>query len=139
MREKPGYIDKKIGIKINLRRTALGLSQKDLANKIGVTFQQVQKYEQGKNRVTLTRLISISNSLNIQIDYFLKDCINTNLESYSHESEGIPFIDTKEATQLIDAYSSIKSSESRKHTLEMIRAISKATQQANKKNKTIHD
>src|SRR5206468_12374963 len=69
----PDPIDIHVGKRIKLRRTLLHISQEQLAGDIGVTFQQVQKYESGHNRVSASRLFDISRVLNCPIAYFFED------------------------------------------------------------------
>ena len=66
----PNPVDIHVGLKVRERRTLLGLSQTQLANMLGITFQQVQKYERGKNRISCSRLVDLSSVLDIEIDYF---------------------------------------------------------------------
>jgi transcriptional regulator with XRE-family HTH domain len=69
----PDPVDIHVGKRIKLRRTLLHISQEQLAGDIGVTFQQVQKYESGHNRVSASRLFDISRVLNCPIAYFFED------------------------------------------------------------------
>src|SRR5258706_3444647 len=69
----PDPIDIHVGKRVKLRRTLLHISQEQLAHDIGVTFQQVQKYESGHNRVSASRLFDISRVLNCPIGYFFED------------------------------------------------------------------
>lgn len=69
----PDPIDIHVGKRIKLRRTLLHISQEQLAGDIGVTFQQVQKYESGHNRVSASRLFDIARVLNGPIEYFFED------------------------------------------------------------------
>ncbi|MGJ5149826.1 helix-turn-helix domain-containing protein [Bradyrhizobium sp. HKCCYLR1023] len=64
-------IDNQVGANIRLRRMALGMSQSALADKLGITFQQVQKYEKGNNRVTIGRLAQIAAALQVSAGFFL--------------------------------------------------------------------
>jgi transcriptional regulator with XRE-family HTH domain len=64
-------INKAIGRRLRIRRQILGLTQTDIGNRIGVSFQQVQKYERGTNRISATMLCEISNVLETNLDYFL--------------------------------------------------------------------
>jgi transcriptional regulator with XRE-family HTH domain len=64
-------VDTRIGAKINELRLALGTTRQDLAGQIGVTHQQLQKYERGVNRITVSRLIDISKCLDVPIDTFI--------------------------------------------------------------------
>jgi transcriptional regulator with XRE-family HTH domain len=66
----PNPIDVHVGSRIRLRRTLLGISQERLAEAIGLTFQQVQKYERGMNRVSSSRLVDLANALDVTIQYF---------------------------------------------------------------------
>ncbi len=70
-----GAVDKRIGNKINQLRVSMGVTRQELSDKIGVTHQQLQKYEQGTNRVTASRLIDISNALQVSVMYFFEDFI----------------------------------------------------------------
>ena len=70
---QPNPIDIHVGNRIRLRRTILGWSQEKLAAMLGLTFQQVQKYERGSNRVGASRLWDIGNVLNVPINFFFED------------------------------------------------------------------
>lgn len=69
---KPNNVDIHVGSQIRARRVALGLSQKAVAESIGLTFQQVQKYENGKNRIGASRLFDICKALNVDPGYFFE-------------------------------------------------------------------
>lgn len=69
----PNPVDKHVGNRIRLRRTILGYSQQFMARKLGLTFQQVQKYEKGCNRVGASRLWDISKVLEVPMEYFFED------------------------------------------------------------------
>jgi transcriptional regulator with XRE-family HTH domain len=71
--KQPDPVDIHVGKRIKLRRTMLKISQDQLANEIGVTFQQVQKYESGHNRVSASRLFNIANFMTCPISYFFED------------------------------------------------------------------
>ena len=66
-------IDVHVGARIRLRRTLLGISQERLAEAIGLTFQQVQKYEKGSNRVSSSRLVDLANVLDVSVPYFFEE------------------------------------------------------------------
>lgn len=76
-----GPIDAHVGARICARRRLLQLSQKEMADRLGITFQQVQKYEKGVNRIGAGRLYSIATILGVDIDYFYDDFA---IEEYSH-------------------------------------------------------
>ena len=69
----PNPIDVHVGARIRLRRTLLGISQTTLADALGLTFQQVQKYERGGNRVSSSRLVDMANALEVSIPYFFEE------------------------------------------------------------------
>ncbi len=69
----PNPIDVHVGTRIRLRRTMLGLSQEKLAEELGITFQQVQKYERGLNRVGASRLWDLAQVLNVGVSFFYED------------------------------------------------------------------
>ncbi|MFQ5348268.1 MAG: helix-turn-helix domain-containing protein [Rhodothalassiaceae bacterium] len=69
----PNPIDAHVGSRVRLRRTLLGLSQEKLANALGLTFQQVQKYERGLNRIGSSNLYKISKVLNVPVGFFFED------------------------------------------------------------------
>jgi transcriptional regulator with XRE-family HTH domain len=68
-----GPIDRRVGARIRRRRETIGLSQEKLARQIGITFQQIQKYEKGSNRIGSGRLQEIANALDVPISYFFAD------------------------------------------------------------------
>jgi len=94
-------IDVKVGKRIELRRKLLKMTQKDLSKKIGVTFQQLQKYEQGFNRVSASRLWLISQALGTDINFFFMD-----VPSRTFEENDVML--QQKSLELIMAYSKIK-------------------------------
>src|SRR5271165_6420017 len=70
---KPNPIDAHVGARVRLRRTLLGMSQEKLGEAIGLTFQQVQKYERGANRIGASRLYDLSNVLDVPVSFFFDD------------------------------------------------------------------
>ena len=69
-------VDKYVGNRLRERRVELGYSQTEIAVKLGLTFQQVQKYERGYNRVSASRLHDLTKILNVEIEYFFEDIWN---------------------------------------------------------------
>src|SRR6266704_1067410 len=84
---RPSPIDVHVGSRIRLRRTLLGLSQERLGDALGLTFQQVQKYERGANRVGASRLFDLSRVLDVPISFFFDDMPETLSASYSGSSQ----------------------------------------------------
>ena len=75
-KKSPNAGDRHVGMRIRMRRTVLGMSQERLGELLGITFQQVQKYEKGTNRVGAGRLIDIAKALNVPITYFFEGYAN---------------------------------------------------------------
>lgn len=69
----PADIDRSVGNRVRLRRKTVGLSQTELGQAIGLTFQQVQKYEQGANRISASKLYQIATVLTAPVEYFFAD------------------------------------------------------------------
>ena len=70
MKKAPNPIDRHVGSRVRMRRMMLGMSQEKLGDALGLTFQQVQKYEKGTNRIGASRLQQISNSLQVPVSFF---------------------------------------------------------------------
>ncbi|MGE0830194.1 MAG: helix-turn-helix domain-containing protein, partial [Hyphomonadaceae bacterium] len=66
----PNTLDHKIGLKVRSRRLEIGMSQERLAEKLGVTFQQIQKYEKGVNRIAASRLFGVAKALDVPVGFF---------------------------------------------------------------------
>ncbi len=69
----PRPVDVHVGARVRLRRTLLGMNQTKLSEKLGLTFQQVQKYENGKNRISASRLYDLSRVFDVSIEHFFED------------------------------------------------------------------
>jgi transcriptional regulator with XRE-family HTH domain len=101
-------LDIALGARIRIRRKSLGLSQDDLASQIGLTFQQIQKYERGANRVSFSRLVDIARTLKCRVQDLIGDL---DVEGEVSDQVAIEAVQLKEtgAVELIKAYSSILS------------------------------
>src|ERR1700677_2015913 len=71
-KKAPNPIDKHVGSRVRMRRMMLGMSQEKLGNNLGLTFQQVQKYEKGTNRIGASRLQQISHILQVSVSFFFE-------------------------------------------------------------------
>ncbi|WP_375695880.1 helix-turn-helix domain-containing protein [Bartonella sp. AC67GZZY] len=87
-KKTPHFNDISVGEKIRDRRKFMGISQTELGNKLGVSFQQIQKYEKGSNRVGAGRLQEIANILDVHISFFYTDISQKRNISYPYD-EGI--------------------------------------------------
>lgn len=102
-------LDIALGARIRIRRKSLGLSQDDLAVKVGLTFQQIQKYERGANRVSFSRLVEIARTLKCRVQDLIGDLDVEGEVSDQVAAEAVQLKETG-ALELIRAYSSIRSS-----------------------------
>jgi transcriptional regulator with XRE-family HTH domain len=128
MNKSPNPIDKYVGSRIRMRRLMLRISQTDLANALGVTFQQVQKYEKGANRVSASRLQQIAVFLGVSVPFFFEDLPDSSRKAnrgadISRTSE---FLSTREAVALVRAFMAIKSQKLRHSVVQLIEEIADA-------------
>jgi transcriptional regulator with XRE-family HTH domain len=107
-KRRAGAEDVEIGRKIRALRLERGLSQSALADGIGLTFQQVQKYEKGTNRVSASKLQRIADLLNIPVMFFYGG-MSTRGRKRDTADAGMAFLQSKGAVRLIRAYSEISS------------------------------
>lgn len=126
-------VDVHVGGKVKTRRLILGLSQEELAHAIGLTFQQVQKYEKGTNRISVSRLMDISRALKTPVDYFLggvatmqgkKTVIKGFSDTKQAGLEGDPMT-RRDVLELVRAYQQIGKPQLKKQLLEMAKAMAK--------------
>ncbi len=119
-------VDSHVGGRVRLRRKFLRLSQDDLAQKIGLTFQQVQKYERGTNRVSASKLFEIARVLKVPIGYFFdgfgSDTGRTPDETRSGQATDT-FLMTPEGVELAEAFPRVLSEQKRRTVLELVRAL----------------
>jgi transcriptional regulator with XRE-family HTH domain len=107
-KRRAGSEDIEIGRKIRALRLQRGLSQTSLAEGIGLTFQQVQKYEKGANRVSAGRLQKIADMLDIPVTFFYGAASETQRKRESR-ADGLAYLQTKGAMRLMRAYGEINS------------------------------
>ncbi|MEM8772196.1 MAG: helix-turn-helix domain-containing protein [Pseudomonadota bacterium] len=124
----PDDIDKHVGARIRLRRIRLGMSQEALGKSLGLTFQQVQKYEKGANRVGAGRLFQLSEVLEVPIQFFyddIGDMIGA-ATGFAEDEPTDPFMDlvnSPDGIQLCRYFSEIEDAKVRKRVLELVRSI----------------
>ena len=122
-------VDAHIGQKIRARRNLLGLSQTELANAAGITFQQIQKYEKGTNRVGASRLQQFSEALGVPPSYFFDGAptvgkkISAPQEGELSEGSIISFLGTREGAALVRAFLAIKEKPIRQNLIEFIASL----------------
>jgi transcriptional regulator with XRE-family HTH domain len=112
-----GKPDIEMGKKIRLRRVEQRISQSDLGEKLGVSFQQVQKYEKGVNRVGASRLQQIAAALDVPVTFFYDS------DTKTREVESLLFLDSAFSLRLLRAYSRIKSQAVQRQLVTLMEAI----------------
>ncbi|MBS0639288.1 MAG: helix-turn-helix transcriptional regulator [Acetobacteraceae bacterium] len=133
---RPSPIDVHVGSRIRLRRTLLGMSQERLGDSLGLTFQQVQKYERGVNRVGASRLFDLSRVLDVPISFFFDDMPDSLAASFGGSPQrrgggaadaGDPFGDDtlsrRETLELVRAYYRITDPSVRKRVFDLIKSM----------------
>lgn len=123
--QAPNPIDRHVGLRIRMRRKELGISQERLAASIGLTFQQVQKYERAANRVSASKLWEMARALSTNISYFYEglgevaEAPGSNLPRESMQN----FLLTPEGMELASAFPKIAKSRVRRKILDLVRAM----------------
>ncbi|UPT62873.1 MAG: helix-turn-helix domain-containing protein [Hyphomonadaceae bacterium JAD_PAG50586_4] len=117
-------IDRKIGQRVRTRRLEIGMSQERLAELLGVTFQQVQKYEKGVNRIAASRLYDIAASLDMPAARFFENLSGGRVGVAEDRQEFVEDVmATPEGAQLMSLFSSIKSLKVRRRVVELVKAL----------------
>ena len=117
-------IDKCVGQRIKAQRHLSGVSQIEMADVLGVTFQQVQKYESGANRVSAGRLYEVSRFLNVPVSYFFEDCEEKSDKKRTHILNADIFED-RETIEMVRYYHSIKDKKLQRNLLSFMKTLSK--------------
>lgn len=133
---RPSPIDVHVGSRIRLRRTLLGMSQERLGEALGLTFQQVQKYERGVNRVGASRLFDLSRVLDVPISFFFDDMPDSLANAYGGQTSRRPSgfadmqdgfgddtLNRRETLELVRAYYRITDPAVRKRVFELIKSM----------------
>lgn len=130
--KKPNPIDIHVGSRVRLRRMLLSMSQEKLGSQMGLTFQQIQKYEKGTNRIGASRLHHIAQILEVPVQFFFDDAplaagqtegkggmSEPKMENFLYE-----FISTRDGLELIRAFVSIQDPKIRKRVVDLVRTLS---------------
>ena len=136
----PDNIDKHVGQRLKTRRLLLGMSQENMADQVGITFQQVQKYERGTNRISASRLLKFSKILDVPVNFFYEGIEESSIlsqsatlgmsdnkqEPFSHsKNSDLPsdILNKKETLDLVRNYYSITDPEMRKMVVKIIKSM----------------
>ena len=129
--ERPNPIDIHVGSRVRLRRNLLGMSQEKLGEALGLTFQQIQKYERGANRIGASRLFEMSKVLGVTVSYFFEDISDESTAHAPGLAEGAePFADDpmkrRETLELVRAYYRIRDGRIRRRVFDLLKTLSNA-------------
>jgi len=124
-------MDVHVGARVRLRRMLLGMSQEKLGEHLGLTFQQVQKYEKGVNRIGASRLFELSKVLGVPVQYFydeapsglLREAAAPGFAESGRESYVGDFLATREGLELNKAFSRITDPKVRKAICDLVRSL----------------
>lgn len=133
---RTSMIDLYLGKRLRIARITKNLSQHDLAKKVGITFQQIQKYEKGLNRISASRLYKFVKILGVTLDFFFdgidsimnqedgENVDQINLSLHEGEADGVTIDwDSKETIVLLRSYYSIKNDNARNKILDLVKII----------------
>ena len=134
----PNPVDVHVGARVRLRRTLLGLSQEKLGEAIGLTFQQVQKYERGANRIGASRLYDLSRVLQVPVSYFFEEMSDEVAAKSPGQLRGVTQeqdtyepdpMAKRETLELVRAYYRIKDPQVRRRVFDLAKALAAADEQ----------
>jgi len=123
LKKSTSTVDKEIGSRVRMRRMLIGMSQEKLGEMLGLTFQQVQKYEKGANRISVSRLLDIAGILGVDIHYFY-DGLSSQKGGVGFAEEAAPpyvsdFMNAPEGHQLMKAFMTIKNPKVRRTIIQL--------------------
>lgn len=125
----PEPVDLHVGSRIRFRRKLLGLSQTQLADSLGITFQQIQKYERGSNRVSASKLYETAKTLQVSIAYFFEGLNDPAAAPPEGTAADYPqqaineFLATSEGIELALAFPKVKTGRTRRRILDLVRTM----------------
>lgn len=126
-KKQPNPIDIHVGSRVRLRRMMLSMSQEKLGESLGITFQQIQKYEKGTNRIGASRLQHIAAVLEVPVSFFFEDAPGNTPEGGFAESRPAAFVteflSSAEGLQLNKAFVRISDPKVRRKVVELVRAL----------------
>ena len=126
-KKAPNPIDKHVGSRVRMRRMMLSMSQEKLGDALGLTFQQVQKYEKGTNRIGASRLQQIAHILQVPVSFFFEGAPHSAGHGGMNEASSpdyvADFLATSDGLSLTKAFMRIKSSKLRRRIVDLVEQI----------------
>lgn len=128
MTKRPNPIDVHVGGRVKMRRMLIGMSQEKLGDQLGLTFQQVQKYEKGSNRIGASRLWDLARILEVPVHYFFDGLSGDHApaEGFAEQPQQdyfLQFVNSSEGIQLIKAFAGIEDPRVRRALLSLVRSL----------------
>ena len=118
-------VDRHIGLRLRSRRLAVQMTQTDLADALGVTFQQVQKYEKGSNRVSASTLMQLAETLQVPIAYFFEGLQPEGTRGKGAYEEWVEFLAMPDGHALFNAFRNIEKREMRRALIDLVERLGK--------------
>ena len=128
VQKSPSPVDKHVGSRVRMRRMMLDLSQTTLGDALGITFQQVQKYEKGINRISASRLHQVCHTLQVPVSFFFEEMLDVPAAAISIDRQSSPdrftdFMATREGLTLAKAFMQINSVQLRRRIVDLVKQI----------------
>jgi transcriptional regulator with XRE-family HTH domain len=144
---KPNPVDVHVGSRVRYRRMIIGMSQEKLGEKMNLTFQQIQKYEKGTNRIGASRLFQLSKILEVPVGYFFEDAFANSapsnpapgLHEPQQETVLLDFLNSREGLDLNRAFAKIHDPKVRRRVIDLVRALSEEKPEAKEGQTGIED
>lgn len=137
MKKTPDPIDRHVGSRVRMQRILMKMSQEKLGEALGITFQQVQKYEKGANRIGASRLQQISKTLKVPPSFFFEDAptggssgSSTGFAEESSSQYVVDFLSTAEGLHLNRAFARIRDPKVRKRVLDLVTTLAEQPENA---------
>jgi len=135
-KKAPNPIDKHVGSRVRMRRMMLSMSQEKLGDALGLTFQQVQKYERGANRVSASKLYEIAKTLQVPVSFFFEGLADP-MDGSDGDEVGLQaerivqeFLTTPEGLELAEVFPKIGRGRVRRQVLDLVRAMAEEAARA---------
>jgi transcriptional regulator with XRE-family HTH domain len=122
----PDLVDRHVGSRLRLLRMQAGMSQEALGKRLGLTFQQVQKYEKGQNRIGASRLYQLSRILRAPVGFFFEGLPDETEAGAAVSSPSLGFLSTSEGYELNLAFSRIRDAGARRKIVELVQSLAAA-------------
>jgi transcriptional regulator with XRE-family HTH domain len=127
-KKSPNPIDKHVGSRVRMRRMMVSMSQEKLGEKLGITFQQIQKYEKGTNRIGASRLQQIANVLGVQVGFFFEGAPVPDGSAKGFSESASPayvsdFLATSDGLALTKAFMKVTDAKVRRRIVDLVEAM----------------